>query len=105
MDDCLGRLKYTTVGQASARQTGRSPVVYHESHRSAMRNLAVFLILAPCLLTAQGRGAPAAAPAAAGIVGRDFVRENYSKFEPDGRILCGPRNRPIAAFLKGLPEW
>src|ERR1035441_991506 len=81
MDDCLGRLKYTTVGQASARQTGRSPVVYHESHRSAMRNLAVFLILAPCLLTAQGRGAPAAAPAAAGIVGRDFVRENYSKFE------------------------
>src|ERR1035441_6088283 len=24
---------------------------------------------------------------------------------PDGRILCGPRNRPIAAFLKGLPEW
>lgn len=24
---------------------------------------------------------------------------------PDGRIICGPRNRPIAAFLKGLPEW
>ena len=24
---------------------------------------------------------------------------------PDGRILCGPRNRPIADFLKGLPEW
>ena len=24
---------------------------------------------------------------------------------PDGRILCGPRNRPIAAFLKILPEW
>ncbi|MCX6916550.1 MAG: hypothetical protein NT167_26480, partial [Verrucomicrobia bacterium] len=24
---------------------------------------------------------------------------------PDGRILCGPRNRPIAAFLKCLPEW
>ena len=23
----------------------------------------------------------------------------------DGRILCGPRNRPIAAFLKKLPEW
>jgi hypothetical protein len=45
-----------------------------------MRNLAVFLILAPCLLTAQGRGAPAAAPAATGTVGRDFVRENYSKF-------------------------
>src|SRR5450759_3332653 len=24
---------------------------------------------------------------------------------PDGRIICGPRNRPIADFLKGLPEW
>lgn len=24
---------------------------------------------------------------------------------PDGRIICGPRNRPIAAFLRGLPEW
>ena len=24
---------------------------------------------------------------------------------PDGRILCGPRNRPIVAFLKSLPEW
>ncbi len=24
---------------------------------------------------------------------------------PDGRILCGPRNRPIADFLKSLPEW
>ena len=24
---------------------------------------------------------------------------------PDGRILCGPRNQPIASFLKILPEW
>ena len=24
---------------------------------------------------------------------------------PDGRILCGPRNRPIGTFLKILPEW
>jgi uridine kinase len=24
---------------------------------------------------------------------------------PDGRVLCGPRNQPIAAFLKSLPEW
>src|ERR1035437_8909355 len=24
---------------------------------------------------------------------------------PDGRIICGPRNRPIAACLRGLPEW
>ena len=23
----------------------------------------------------------------------------------DGRILCGPRNRPVGAFLKVLPEW
>src|ERR1035438_4811004 len=43
-----------------------------------MRNLAFLLILAPYLLTAQGRGA---APAAAGTMGREFVRENYSKYE------------------------
>ena len=24
---------------------------------------------------------------------------------PDGRILCGPRDRPIATFLECLPEW
>jgi len=24
---------------------------------------------------------------------------------PDGRVLCGPRNRPIASFFKALPEW
>jgi uridine kinase len=24
---------------------------------------------------------------------------------PDGRIISGPRNRPIAVFLRGLPEW
>jgi uridine kinase len=24
---------------------------------------------------------------------------------PDGRILCGPRNRPVAEFLKALPDW
>ena len=44
-----------------------------------MRNFVALLILAPSLLTAQGRGA--AAPAAPGTAGRDFVRENYSKFE------------------------
>jgi predicted acyl esterase len=33
------------------------------------------------LLTAQGRGTATAAPPAAGAVGREFVRENYSKFE------------------------
>src|SRR5450756_2528281 len=47
-----------------------------------MRNFVALLIFAPCLLTAQGRGAsPAAAPAATGTVGREFVREHYSKFE------------------------
>src|SRR5512136_1243014 len=24
---------------------------------------------------------------------------------PDGRVLCGPRNQPVASFLKKLPEW
>ncbi len=24
---------------------------------------------------------------------------------PDGRVLCGPRNLPIGAFFKALPEW
>jgi putative CocE/NonD family hydrolase len=42
-----------------------------------MRNL-VLLLFAPSLLTAQGRGAT---PVATGAVGREFVRENYSKFE------------------------
>src|ERR1039458_7672127 len=47
-----------------------------------MRNFVSLLILAPCLLSAQGRGAaPAATPAATATVGRDFVREQYSKFE------------------------
>src|SRR5713226_3619781 len=50
------------------------------------RNLTLLLFLAPCL-HAQGRGgvAPQAAQAATqpapGNVGRDFVRENYTKFE------------------------
>src|ERR1019366_4109137 len=47
-----------------------------------MRNYVVLLIFAPCLLTGQGRGAAAtAAPAATGALGREFVREHYSKFE------------------------
>jgi uridine kinase len=24
---------------------------------------------------------------------------------PDGRVLCGPRSRPVSAFLKALPDW
>ena len=44
-----------------------------------MRNFVALLIIAPSLLTAQGRGT--AAPAAPATMGRDFVRENYSKFE------------------------
>ena len=47
-----------------------------------MHNFVALLIFAPCLLTAQGRGAATtAAPAATGAVGREFVREHYSKFE------------------------
>ena len=48
-----------------------------------MRQLITLLLLAPCLY-AQGRGTAnsAATPAqAAGAPGREFVRENYSKFE------------------------
>ena len=44
-----------------------------------MRNFALLLLFAPCLLTAQGRGTTV--PVAAGAVGREFVRENYTKFE------------------------
>ena len=44
-----------------------------------MRNFVALLIIAPSLLTAQGRGT--VAPAAPATMGRDFVRENYSKFE------------------------
>jgi len=43
-----------------------------------MRTLVSVLLLAPSLLQAQGRGA--AAVTAAGV-GREFVRENYTKFE------------------------
>ena len=48
-----------------------------------MRNL-VFLVLLPSLAAAQGRRGPSAEPAAAQAPqtsGRDFVRENYTKFE------------------------
>ena len=55
--------------------------MYHESHRSVMHRFLALLVFAPCLLSAQGRGTVTAAPTAAGAVGRDFVRENYSKFE------------------------
>jgi putative CocE/NonD family hydrolase len=44
-----------------------------------MRNFIALLIFAPSLLTAQGRGGTA--PTAPATIGRDFVRENYSKFE------------------------
>ena len=44
-----------------------------------MRKFLALLIFVPCLLTAQGRGTHRR-PAAAGAVGRDFVRE-VLKFE------------------------
>jgi putative CocE/NonD family hydrolase len=48
----------------------------------AMRTLFVVLLLASGPLHSQGRGAAAtAAPQAAGAMGREFVRENYNKFE------------------------
>src|SRR5215472_6299133 len=52
-----------------------------------MRTLTILILLAPGLLPAQGRGAgaapttPAAGNQAAAAPGREFVRENYSKFE------------------------
>ncbi len=45
-----------------------------------MRSLFTVLLFAPCLLPAQGRG-PAAAATVPPVNGRDFVRENYNKFE------------------------
>ena len=57
-----------------------------ESTQSAMRNSVILLLLTPCLVLAQGRGgagssaSAAAGPAAPGP-GREFVRENYTKFE------------------------
>ena len=46
--------------------------------QSFMRKFAALFIFVPWLLTAQGRGT---APAAPGTMGRESVRENYSKFE------------------------
>ena len=55
--------------------------VYHGAH-STMRNLITLLLLVPCVLNGQGRGAGAATAAQAPQQsGRDFVRENYTKFE------------------------
>ncbi len=50
--------------------------LYHETHQSAMRNFSFLLLVTSYLLTAQGRGTTAP-----GAIGREFVRENYSKFE------------------------
>lgn len=33
------------------------------------------------------------------------LRPTVEVLLPDGRILCGPRNQPVSAFLKRLPEW
>ena len=40
-----------------------------------------------------------------GVFQTTVPRETVEVLLPDGRILCGPRNRPIASFLKRLPEW
>jgi len=43
--------------------------------------LTIAALFAPCLVHAQGPAAAAAAPQAAAVPGREFVRENYTKFE------------------------
>lgn len=39
------------------------------------------------------------------IITRDKPRDTVEVHLPDGRILQGPRNLPVAEFLKALPEW
>jgi putative CocE/NonD family hydrolase len=54
-----------------------------------MRNAITLFLLAPCLISAQGRGARSTAPetpapqtaTGSAVLGREFVRENYTKFE------------------------
>src|SRR3954469_9307029 len=46
-----------------------------------MRPLFALFLFAPSLIHAQGRGAAAPSTPIAGAVGREFVRENYTKFE------------------------
>ncbi len=37
-----------------------------------------------------------------GVFQTTVPRETVEVLLPDGRILCGPRNRPIASFLKSV---
>jgi uridine kinase len=39
------------------------------------------------------------------IISRDKPRDTVEIHLPDGRVLQGPRNLPVAEFLKVLPEW
>jgi len=39
------------------------------------------------------------------IIQRDKLRDTVEILLPDGRVLQGPRNLPVAEFLKTLPEW
>jgi uridine kinase len=40
-----------------------------------------------------------------GVFQTTVPRPTVEVLLPDGRILCGPRNRPLASFLNKLPEW
>ncbi len=55
--------------------------------------------------TLSSHGPGALATAGNGIVQAEGPRPTVEVHLPDGRILCGPRNRPIGAFFKALPEW
>ncbi len=63
------------------RVSTRQPRVIMIQNMSA--RLLAFLLVVPTIASAQGRGgsAQATTPPAAGTVNRDFVRENYTKFE------------------------
>lgn len=39
------------------------------------------------------------------IIPREKPRDTVEIHLPDGRVLQGPRNLPVAEFLKALPEW
>src|SRR5258708_3621216 len=70
--------------QLSARPQPRCMIVRSgSSGLIPMRSFTILVLFAPFLIHSQGRGAGAATVAAppAASPGREFVRENYTKFE------------------------
>lgn len=53
----------------------------------------------------SSHGPASTAKPANGIVQAETPRPTVEVHLPDGRILCGPRNRSIGAFFKALPDW